>query len=46
MVNATLAIGGDLEQLAGARSIAGIGTVQNRLDLRNRRWRDMLVLRA
>jgi aryl-alcohol dehydrogenase-like predicted oxidoreductase len=32
-----------LEQLAGARSITDISTVQNRLDLTNNRWRDMLT---
>jgi len=31
-----------LEQLAVARSIADISTVQNRLDFSNSRWRDML----
>jgi aryl-alcohol dehydrogenase-like predicted oxidoreductase len=31
-----------LEQLAVARTVADIGTVQNRLDLSNSRWRDML----
>jgi aryl-alcohol dehydrogenase-like predicted oxidoreductase len=32
-----------LEQLAGARSVTEISTVQNRLDLSNNRWRDMLT---
>jgi aryl-alcohol dehydrogenase-like predicted oxidoreductase len=31
-----------LEQLAGARSVTEISTVQNRLDLTDNRWRDML----
>ena len=32
-----------LEQLAEARAITPVSTVQNRLDLTNRRWRDMLT---
>ena len=32
-----------LEQLAGARSVTDISTVQNRLDLTDNRWRDMLT---
>jgi aryl-alcohol dehydrogenase-like predicted oxidoreductase len=32
-----------LEQLADARAITAISTVQNRLDLTNRHWRDMLA---
>jgi pyridoxine 4-dehydrogenase len=32
-----------LKQLAGARSVTDISTVQNRLDLTNSRWRDMLT---
>jgi hypothetical protein len=32
-----------LEQLAVARTITAIGTVQNQLDLTNRHWRDMLT---
>jgi pyridoxine 4-dehydrogenase len=32
-----------LEQLAGARSVTRISTVENRLDFSNNRWRDMLA---
>jgi pyridoxine 4-dehydrogenase len=32
-----------LQQLAGARSVTEISTVQNRLDLTNNRWREMLT---
>jgi pyridoxine 4-dehydrogenase len=32
-----------LEQLAGARSVTDISTVQNQLDLTSSRWRDMLT---
>ena len=32
-----------LEQLAGARSVIDISTVQNRLDFTNNRWREMLT---
>jgi aryl-alcohol dehydrogenase-like predicted oxidoreductase len=32
-----------LEQLAGARFVTDISTVQSRLDLTNNRWRDMLT---
>jgi aryl-alcohol dehydrogenase-like predicted oxidoreductase len=33
-----------LEQLDVARAITSVSTVQNRLDLTNRRWRDMLAV--
>jgi len=32
-----------LEQLAGARSVTDISSVQNRLDFSDNRWRDMLT---